>query len=185
MVRLLLTQMDSGISDGILDATGGCFSRALCDAAGRGYVSIVRLLLTSPELADDWRYLLPTSYPCRLCAGELALMALESAASHGHIEVVELLLDAGIRYHCPAGVWPMMVPRDGMALWNAVRGCHEEVVRILLERGGLPPKPKPGRFQTWIVDDARRDALNSGHCRIVAMIDKAIRDLDMREEGAS
>ncbi len=75
---------------------------------------------------DDIARLLPAATP------EDRHRALALAAQHGQVEIVRLLLDAGedpSRYN-PQGNHPHSTP-----LHQAVAGGHEDVVRLLVERG--------------------------------------------------
>ncbi|EPE36426.1 Ankyrin repeat-containing protein [Glarea lozoyensis ATCC 20868] len=95
-------------------------------AATRGRPSIVRLLLENGVNRET--------------------QALSIAAENGHVDVARLLLDypgdinvehmlVGIEEHGPRIFTGMRSPVIGTPLHEAVRGGHEPMVRLLLERG--------------------------------------------------
>jgi ankyrin repeat protein len=104
VVRVLLEQ-NASLSD-ISTFFGTCI------AAGKGHVTILRLLLEWPQCAPR--------------ADAMDGTAMCFAASNGHHEAVRLLLE-----------WPVHAPRadvgDGKALIVAASMGHMEVVRLLME----------------------------------------------------
>jgi hypothetical protein len=75
-------------------------------------------------LMDDAARLLPSA------DGEARHWALSLAAQHGHVEIVRLLLDVGEDPNRNSPVHAHATP-----LHQAVLGGHEQVVRLLVERG--------------------------------------------------
>lgn len=86
-------------------------------AADAGYTSLVATLLSKPGMSDILNDVLPSS-------GDSALMC---AAKAGHLEVVRLLLEAGVDTTLPDA--------DGKtALMLAMEKNHPDVVALLLDR---------------------------------------------------
>jgi ankyrin repeat protein len=146
-------KMDETLYLSVLTASEGALSRA----AGDGYLEFVRYLLDEHErkimspIDPDQVVPLVLWSPVHPDIDE----ALTEAAEHGHVEIVEVLLDAGANisyYHCEALRWAsahgniqtvrLLVDRgadlsinDCQSLHWAAQDGHLDVVEFLLKRG--------------------------------------------------
>ena len=99
------------------------------DALLRNGAGLDLVLAAGLGRVEDFQRFLPAS------TGEERHRALALASQHGHADIVWLLLDAGEdpnRYN-PVGFHSHSTP-----LHQAAAGGHDEVVRLLVERGARP-----------------------------------------------
>ena len=138
------------------------FSRAyrkhrdeLIDAAAQGRVLEVERILQRPQDAD-----LPGSHEGK--------RPLVEASSAGHVEVLELLLEARAD--------PNLTGCDGRtALQLASRTGHVEIVRILLNAGALTARAYRDTYMT-----ALHEASSFGHSEVVRLLLDARADKDSK-----
>jgi ankyrin repeat protein len=119
----------------VVGAYDGTPPAQLLLAAGEGSVEAVARLLAAG--ADP-----NASVPVQLPSGEVVpTTALRAAAGHGRLEAARLLLDGGAD--------PSLADSNGFTpLMYATRGCHLEVVRLLLGRAAALDAAHPATHWT-------------------------------------
>lgn len=135
---------------------GQGYDFALIDAAYRGNVDIVRLLI---QARTDIRMDLDAT-------DSLDETALMHAARNGYTEIVRLLLEAGADANEP-------YMTETTALMYAAGGGHTEIVRLLLDAGA------DVNAETDEGDMALTYAVRIGHTEIVRLLIEAGADVDI------
>ncbi|KAL0943407.1 uncharacterized protein CTRU02_201293 [Colletotrichum truncatum] len=99
--------------------------------------------------------------------------ALLEASAQGYVRIVEMLLDMGVdvnfRQQQPRWKAGPAQKRPGTALQNACRNGREEIVQLILKRGGDPNAPGVEDSYRGIMT-ALEEALSNGHKEIAKLL---------------